>query len=202
MIKHAPILIEFGDGDTGYQIGLTEEGEGCVALFNAEPGEIGREIVGEPPEGSIGAYIVFKNVKSLDCIIEGLTKLRDAMIEEGTDGGSHPTKRPWNCKDCRWGTANGCGRQDDCDNCPNYNDDEHCKCTTVSDGQPCPYFERWEEPIESVAVEKKTGYWSKQYDPINNSTMLQCSLCKSIEVYNGDLVSFPDMCSNCVAEMI
>lgn len=84
MIKHAPVLIEFGDGDTGSQLGLTEDGEGCVALFNAEPGEIGREYEDEPPEGSIGAYMVFKNVKCLTCVIQWLQKLRDIMRDEET----------------------------------------------------------------------------------------------------------------------
>lgn len=146
MIKHAPIVIEFGYGDTGMTFGRTEENDGVIALFNTEPGEIGRESVGEPPEESIGVYIVFKNVKSLDSVIRNFQKLRDLMAAEGKDDDSHPTKRPWNCEDCRWYCINECGRQDDCDNCPNYNDDEHCKCSTVADGQPCPYYEKWEVP--------------------------------------------------------
>lgn len=66
----------------------------------------------------------------------------------------------------------------------------------------CAGDAKMETHIESVTVEKKKiGYWAKNYDPINNSSMLQCSVCKSIEVYNGDLVSFPDICSECGAKM-
>jgi hypothetical protein len=139
MIKMAPILIEFGDGDTGYKMGITDEYYGLVTLYNAEPGEK------DPPENRTGAYIVFKNVKSLDCFIEDLVKMRDAMAAEGTDDAAQPTKRSQNCKTCRWGIANGCNKQHDCGDCPNYNGDGHCKCTTVSVGQPCPYYEKWEE---------------------------------------------------------
>lgn len=81
-IKHAPILIEFGDGDTGMQLGMTEEGGGCMALFNGEPGEIGRALSEEPRDDAIGAYIVFKNIKSLDAVIRNLHRLRDIMATE------------------------------------------------------------------------------------------------------------------------
>lgn len=149
MIKMAPTLIEFGDGDTGYKMGITDEDYGLVTLYNTEPGEIGRPGEEEPPVERIGAYILFKNVKSLDCIIEGLTKMRDAMVEEGTEEDkSRPFKRAWTCEKCKWHSIHECGRMDSCDNCPNYNDDEHCKCTTVACGEPCPYYEEWEEPSD------------------------------------------------------
>lgn len=90
MIKMNPVLIEFGDGDTGMRWGITEENGGCMALYNGEPGEIGREITEEFFERGPEAYIVFKNVKSLDYVIGNLQNLRDLMLkqegqEEATD---------------------------------------------------------------------------------------------------------------------
>ena len=82
MIKVAPVLIEFGDGDTRWCGGLTVEGDGCIALCNTEPGEIGRMLDDDFPMDRVGAYIVFKNTKSLDCFIESLKGLRDRMVEE------------------------------------------------------------------------------------------------------------------------
>lgn len=144
MIKFAPTLIEFGDGDTGYHVGTTDEGYGCIALFNAEPGEIGRTTVGNPPEDKIGAYIVFKNVESLEAVTRNFQKLRDFMVTGSVDT-EHPIKRPWVCESCRWHTQNpGCTENYSCDECPHLNDDRHCKCLTVSEGDPCPYFEKFE----------------------------------------------------------
>lgn len=82
MIKMNPVRIEFGDGDTGIQLGRTEENGGCMALYNGEPGEIGRETTDEFCERCPGAYIVFKNVKSLEGVIGNLKRLRDYMIEQ------------------------------------------------------------------------------------------------------------------------
>ena len=145
MIKFAPVLIEFGDGDTGYHLGTTDEGYGCIALFNAEPGEIGRTTVGNQPEDKIGAYIVFKNIESLEAVTRNFQKLRDFMTGED----ERPTKRPWNCEKCRWHVNNPeCGSNEACEDCPHLNDDGHCKCTTVSEGKPCPYFEKFEKGEE------------------------------------------------------
>lgn len=60
---------------------------------------------------------------------------------------------------------------------------------------------KMETHVETVTVERKRGYWRRHYDPFNNTTSLQCSVCNNIEVYNGDLVSFPDFCSACGAKM-
>lgn len=142
MIKFAPVLIEFGDGDTGYQLGTTDEGYGCIALFNDEPGEIGRTTVGNPPEDKIGAYIVFKNVESLEAVTRNFQKLRDVMVT-GSVGTEHPIKRRWVCETCKWYVDNSiCSTTRGCFGCANVNGDGNCNCTTVSEGDPCPYFEK------------------------------------------------------------
>ena len=84
MIKHGPIVIEYGDGDIGSFINTTTDGIGYIALYNIEPQEIGT-LSPEPEEGSIGAYLAFKKVESLDVVIGALQELRDLMIKEGTD---------------------------------------------------------------------------------------------------------------------
>lgn len=84
MIKHGPVVIEYGDGDIGSFINTTPDGIGYLGLFNTDPGKIGR-LSPEPEEGSIGAYIAFKKVESLDVVIGALQELRDLMVKEATD---------------------------------------------------------------------------------------------------------------------
>lgn len=145
MIKVAPVLIEFGDGDTGARMGLTDDGEGCMALFNGEPGEIGRTLSEEPKDKSIGAYIVFKNIESIEAVIRNFQRLRDLMATESTPT-SNPIKRQWVCNICKWHVEHACAKHTCDGDCPNINNDGNCKCLTVSDGDPCPYYEKWEVP--------------------------------------------------------
>lgn len=81
MVKYAPILIEFGYGDVGLEVAdFGDDGCGLV-LHNGEPGEIGpnryEEFEAIPPSG----YITFKNIESLDCVINNLKIVRRLMKE-------------------------------------------------------------------------------------------------------------------------
>jgi hypothetical protein len=82
MVKTAPILIEFGDGDIGLNVGKFDDGLWGVALINGEPVEIGvdrfEEFKDLPPSG----YVRFKNVESLDAVINCLQRVRSYMQEE------------------------------------------------------------------------------------------------------------------------
>lgn len=154
MIKIAPILIEFGDGDTAFVTGLTEDGYGALELYNADSGELGREF-DKPDDAIPAAYMIFKNLESIDLIIDALKLIRENMeIDQPVKESDVPVEEINNtkifavrsrtfCGRCRWGFNNECAKYDDCEGCPHA---AHygCKCGNIADKQPCPYFEEWE----------------------------------------------------------
>ena len=82
MVKFGPVLIEFGDGDIGLDVGMFDDGAWGIALVNGEPGEIGVNRFEEFKDLPKSGYIRFKNVESLDCVINTLQRVRSLMQEE------------------------------------------------------------------------------------------------------------------------
>lgn len=59
---------------------------------------------------------------------------------------NEPLKTDSLCLSCQWSIDHKCGVVQTCDgNCPMYNEQAgKCKCLTVGDEDPCPYFEKWD----------------------------------------------------------
>lgn len=82
MVKYAPILIEFGYGDVGLEVAdFGDDGCGLI-LHNGEPGAIGPNRYEEFQELPPSGYMTFKNVESLDCVINTLKKVKRLMTKK------------------------------------------------------------------------------------------------------------------------
>ena len=59
-----------------------------------------------------------------------------------------PIKKPTLCIDkCKFGLRNNGCLTRPCDGCKVHIEGD-CKCTTIKNGQPCPYFERYVEEAQ------------------------------------------------------
>lgn len=45
-----------------------------------------------------------------------------------------------NCSICMWDLSHVCDTYESCNSCPNTGDYGKCKCTTIYDGEECPYY--------------------------------------------------------------
>lgn len=48
------------------------------------------------------------------------------------------------CYECKWGFYNNCSKGTGCHNCA-MDCGDSCKCNTIEEGDPCPYYEKYTE---------------------------------------------------------
>lgn len=84
MIRHSlRTLVEFGNGTVALSPRLSVEGIGLLGLDVCEPHEIGellRESDRKDDINDCAVILAFKNVESLDVVIEDLNRIRKAMM--------------------------------------------------------------------------------------------------------------------------
>lgn len=84
MIRHSlRTLVEFGNGTVALTPRLSVEGIGLLGMDVCEPHEIGallRESERKDDINECAVILAFKNVKSLDVVINDLNRIREAMV--------------------------------------------------------------------------------------------------------------------------